>query len=371
MTCFDGYCCTRKRVIDTISENNLMDLNTILRFLVIISCISLIVRVLISRTNWGWLGVATGILGITLSCFLLIPEKSGIIGGILWLVFVLVPIIGLRQVNYFIYQEKFQHARKLASLLSWLHPADGWQKQPQFLRVLELTKTGELEAAERILTQSLQNPSYGFQDTAKAIRFRMGAQWEDCLNWFQTEISYEKLWQNSTLAIVYLRTLGEVGELNGLIWAVKSHQRQLQSLSGMTVNLARLYVFAFTGDVDAVKKLFVSTLKNYPRNKQKFWLATAEIAAGNQEVGQTILFNIENKDLTLERAIVSRLNQSVTQAESVLIPESEPIITALKKDLQEEINYGGAIRLAPTKANLTYSLMLLNSLVFLLEIYQG
>ena len=349
-----------------------MDLNTILRFLVIISCCSLIVRVLLSRSNWGWLAVAIGILSMMGVSLLFAPEKTGLIGLVLWLVFVLIPTLGLRQVNHWVYQEKFQQAQQLAFYLAWLHPGDGWQKQPQFLRALALTQKGEIEAAEALLNQYSKPPNYGFQYTAKAIRFRMEARWQDCFRWLQKEISHQQLWQNSTLATVYLRTLGEVGDLNGLIWAVKSYQDQLQYLgNGMTLNLARLYIFAFTGEIQEVQKLFASVLKVYPENIQKFWLATAEIAAGNPEIGQTILFNITDKDWALEAAIAARLNQPCPEAKLILKAESIRIIAALKQDLQEEVNYGGAIKITPTKANITYGLIVINILIFILEIQQG
>ncbi len=349
-----------------------MDLNTVLRLLVIISCCSLIARVVISRKNWGWLGVATGILTVTVVCLLIIPEQAGIIGGIFWLVFVLMPILGLRQVNYLIYQEKFKPARQLASFLSWLHPGDGWQEQPRFLRILELTKKGELERAQALLNQSFKKTNYGFQYTAKAIRFRIEARWEDYLYWLQTEISDQELWGNSTLATVYLRALGEVGDLNGLVWAAQTHQHQLRKLGGsLAINLARLYVFSFAGDVQSVKKLLNSLLKVYPQNVQDFWLATAEIASGNEETGQKILFNIQDKDIALEAAIASRLTQSCTEAKLVLTAESLRMIAAIQKNLQEEINYGGAIKLTPTKANTTYSLIVINILIFIWEINQG
>lgn len=349
-----------------------MDLNTILRVLVSISCGSLMIRVLISRRHWGWLGVALSILSIMGLCFWLVPDRAGLIGGIFWFVFVLLPILGLRQVNHFIEQEKFRQAQHLAFYLAWLHPADGWQKQPKFLRALALTQQGEIEKANAILNQDLKASRYGFQDTAQAMQFRLEARWQECLNWLQTEVAYEKIWRNSTLATVYLRTLGEVGDVNGLIWALKSHQQQLSHLgSAMTVHLARLYAFAFAGEVKQVQTLFASDLKVYSPAIKNFWVATAEMAAGNPETGSQILMGIQDKDLTLEAAIAARINEPCPEAQLTLTAESIRILAALQKRQQEERNYGGAIRLTPTQANLTYSLILVKILVFIWEIQAG
>ena len=316
-----------------------MDFNIILRLLVTVSCISLIVRVIASRRNWGWLGIAIGILMVMGISLLLIPNQSGIIGGILWLIFVLIPILGLRQVNLLIYQERFRQARQLASILSWLHPADGWRDQPRFLKILELTKKGETTTAETTLNQHFNNPRYSFRQTAKAIQFRSEARWEECLSWLRTNVSERVLWNHSTLVTIYLRALGEVGDINGLIWAVQS--KLLKDITSL--NIARLYVFAFAGEVKEVQKLFRSTLDFYPKNKQKFWLATAQIAAGNYQMGEQMLATINPQEVPLQNSIAYRLSHSLPEAKQVLTPESKEILKALKTDLQQEINYGGPI----------------------------
>ena len=349
-----------------------MDLNTILRLLVTISCFSLIVRVIVSRNHWGWLGVSIGILGVMGIALYWIPEQAGIIGGILWLILILIPLIGLRQVNRLVYQEQFQKARRLASILSWLHPADGWRERPRFLKVLELTKKGEIKTAKTQLSPYVRSPQHSFDYTAKALQFRLECRWEECLHWLQTDISHALLWQNSTLVTVYLRALGEVGDVNGLIWTVKSHQSQINRLGdSILINLARLYVFAFSGEVQEVKKLFASTLKIYPQNVQTFWLATAEMALGNQENGHRLLLSIQEKDVSLESAIAQRFSQPIPQADQILTVTSQRILHTIKQDLQQEINYGSAISITPTKAYFTYSLMVANVLVFLLEMQAG
>lgn len=349
-----------------------MDLNTILRWLVTISCFSLIIRVIVSRNNWGWLAVSTGILTVMGISLFFIPQQAGIIGGILWLVFVLIPILGLRQVNHLVYQERFPKARQLASLLSWLHPGDGWQEQPRFLRALELTQKGSKETAANLLKRYFRNSNHGFNYTAKALQFRMEADWDNCLNWLHTEVPESVLWKNSTLATIYLRTLGETGDVNGLIWAVQSHQGQLIKLGdSIPINLARLYVFAFSGAVHEVKKIFDSTLNFYPKSLQKFWMATAQMAAGDVETGRYFLSQILEKDLSLENAIIERNAFPVAEASKILTPESHQILKKINKELQQEINYGGAISLTPTKAYTTYTLMLINLLVFFIEIHQG
>ncbi len=349
-----------------------MDINEILPILVTISCTSLILRVLTSRQNWGWFWIANGILAVMGTFFWLLPEKAGLIGGVLWLTFVLIPILGLRQVNYWVYQESFRKARVLAALLSWLHPGDGWRDQPQFLRTLEFIKKGEIARAKTILDRRFQTSNYGFNYTAQALQFRMEANWEDCLNWIKNELSQAQVWQSPTIATIYLRSLGELGDLNGLIWTVKCHQSQLDRLGySIPLNLARLYVFSFAGDVQAVQKLFQFPLKIYSRKIQQFWLATAQITSGQEQFGKNILYYLQPQDIAFKAAISYRLSHNLPEANNTLTPESKQIINILKKELQQEINYGGAVSVTPTKAHLTYSLMIINVLVFVVEISQG
>ena len=349
-----------------------MDLNTVLHFLVTISCCSIGLRTLISRNNWGWLLVALGILIIMGTSHYFIPQQSGLIGGIFWLIFILIPIIGLGQVNRLVYQEHFGKARGIAIILSWLHPGDGWQKQPQFLKVLALIQKGEIETANTILNRDLNHPNYGFHHTAKALQFRIEANWNDCLSWLQKEIPDSVLWRSPTLATLYLRSLGEVGDLNGLVGIFQARQNQIKNLgSSIPINLARLYVFAFLGEVREVKKLLGSTLKVYPQNLQMFWLATAQMALGNRQEGENLLLKIREKDIALENAIVHRLSNRLAKVNQTLNPEYLPLINVIKTDLNQEINYGSAVSITPSKANLTYSLMLINVLVFILEITQG
>ncbi len=349
-----------------------MDINIVLLWLVTISCVSLSLRVLVSRRNWGWLVTATVILLVMGSIYSLVPSQAGIIGGILWLFFVLIPVIGLRQVNRLVYQERFQKARQIASVLSWLHPGDGWREQPKFLSSLELAKKGETDPPKHRLEKYFNRSSYGFELTAKAIQFRMETRWEDCLHWLRTEVSQSLLWENSNLVIVYLQALGEVGDINGLIWTVKAHQKQLEYLGdSVPINLARLYVFAFSGDVKAVKKVFQTSLNFYPENRQKFWLATAYFAQGKEEEGRNLLFSISEKDVSLENGINQRLTHPIPRAIDTLTAESVLILEKIKETFQQEINYKGAISITPTKAYTTYFIMAINIMIFMVAIPLG
>ena len=349
-----------------------MDINLILLWLVTISCVSLALRVLASRQNWGWLATTSLILGVMGGFYSLFPSQAGIIGGLLWFVLILIPVIGLRQVNHLVYQERFRKARQIASFLSWLHPGDGWWEQPNFLSALELAKQGEIDTAKSQFKYYFHRPQYGFEETAKAIQFRLEARWEEALSWLNQEVSPRLLWANSNLVLTYLQALGEVGSTNDLIWTVKSHQQQLKNLGdAVPINLARLYVFAFTGEVAFVKRILETTLNFYPENRQKFWLATAYLAQGEEEKGHNLLRTIPDKDVSLENAITQRLTASIPKKIDTLTAESLLILEKIKENFRQELNYKGAVNITPTQAHVTYGLMGINIVVFMTAIFLG
>ncbi len=50
-----------------------------------------------------------------------------------------------------------------------------------------------------------------------------------------------------------------------------------------------MYALAFCGQVDQVQKAFKGPLSFYPEPVRQFWLATAELAAGNDSARQQLL----------------------------------------------------------------------------------
>ncbi len=115
-----------------------MDLNHILLFLAVVSPLLVLAR------TWrpggiyrGWRPAAIIVLVITGLAWLLFRDKAGFIGGAVWFVFLFLPAVGLRKVTELAAQRRYQSARRLASLIFFVHPNTDLRDQIQLFRTLE------------------------------------------------------------------------------------------------------------------------------------------------------------------------------------------------------------------------------------------
>ncbi|PSO85201.1 MAG: rhomboid family intramembrane serine protease [Cyanobacteria bacterium QS_5_48_63] len=348
-----------------------MNFNTLLIWIVCLSCIPLLLSAALSRRNQGWIVVSGSILVIAAVMSLLSYGVAGWVSGSLWLIFLLLPLVGWKRVNRLINQERYRKARRLAAYLRWLHPADGWLEQPQFLRALEMGQRGEIAEAFHIL-QSYQTQNTSMGRSAIASLYRMEARWEELLAWMHNQRE-KAWWEDSKLVVNYLRALGETGDLNGLLWGLVRCERNLEK-TGNTValNSVRMFALAFCGQTEQVRRLFKEPLAMYSDEMRQFWLATAEMAAGNQAVARKQLLAVRDRsDFPLYNAITWRLYQPPANPARVLTPSSRQIFFRVMSDIKEEDRYSGAISLTFKKTYATYGLIGLNIVAFAFELSLG
>lgn len=345
-----------------------MDLNVILIQLVSFSCILLLLRA--SRLPRGWVIVSATILLVLAGAYYFTPAWAGFISGGLWVLLILLPIVGFAQVNRLVSQERYSQARGLALGLRWLHPADGLFEYPRLLHGLELAHQGRLEEATQIFDR------YGSAKTlmgrtAIALLYRISARWDELLIWVEQNFQ-QKVLSESTLAVYYLRALGETGNLEQLIQEVEEfEQRSPRRSDPVTLNLVRMFALAFGGQPEQVQQVFGDALATQPSNIQEFWLATAELAAGNESEAKKRLLNLSDRsDAVLRNAIVWRLSHSPTDPEQALSQISKQALSRIATDIQQESRYGGTAFLK-SKAYATYALITANVAVFAMEIWQG
>ena len=347
-----------------------MDLNHLLVWIVCFSCITFLIRVARSsiRNNRGWIIVATSIIAITIGMSSLNLAWSGIVACILWGIFLLLPMIGFSLVNKLVNQERYSKARKLSSRLRWLHPADGWLENPKLLKALEMGHRGEINEAEKILYSYQPNSPIGRH--AQVLLYSMKADWLGCIRWIHEEISEKILDKEPLLLVYYLRALGETGDLNGLLSKLDRAESILEKTGdAVKLNLVRMFALAFCGQSEQVWRLFDSSLAIYPEHIQTFWLATAQIAAGNHKFAREQLLALrERSNLVQSNAINWRLSQSPVNPEQELTNLSRGIITRLRTELKQEARYKNLIKFNQNKAQATTGLISLNLLFFAIEI---
>ncbi|WAL62692.1 rhomboid family intramembrane serine protease [Thermocoleostomius sinensis] len=346
-----------------------MSFNILLLQIVFFSCLFSLLRS--PRLPRGWLIVSSVILIILVVAYVVVPDRAGWISGGFWALFVATPLIGFARVNRLFYQERYRQARKLASRLRWLHPADGWLEYPDVLLGLELAQQDQLEAAKQVF-QRHSRVTNSTGRIATAFLYRMGAQWDELLTWIRCNWSEEKIFRDSTIALHYLRALGETGEVNELVRSLALFEQQFEKSSdAITLNVARLLVLAFCGQSQLVQQLLTGPLKIYSPEMRQFWLATADWAAGYERSSREALLTLQQHcDPSMYNAITWRLSHSLIPLQQ-LTAESRDTLTQLTQTIRQEARYGGRANGTSSKPYVTYGLIGLNSLIFALEMWWG
>ncbi|NEU74472.1 rhomboid family intramembrane serine protease [Hassallia byssoidea VB512170] len=351
-----------------------MDINNLLIWIVCLSCVTTTISAVRNsfHHNRGWIFVSTFIFVVTAVTSYLIPNLGGLVGGCFWVIFILIPNFANRKVNQLVAQQRYHQASKLAQFVSWLHPADGLREKPEMLRALDLGQQGAIAEALAILNR------YKTTDTptgrlAIVTLYQIDARWEEMLVWIQENLSEARLQKDSEMLLYYLRSLGETGDLNSLLHAWEYYERSIEQIPNLiTRNLARMFVLAFCGQIEQVKTLINGSLRIYSPTIQVFWLATANLAAGNELLGREQLLSIRNSnDIRYHGPIERRLSQPVVEAETILTDKSKQILSRIAAELLQEAKYSGKADLTQPKPNATYFIIGLNLFAFALEIQFG
>ncbi|WP_017307162.1 rhomboid family intramembrane serine protease [Spirulina subsalsa] len=350
-----------------------MTLNQILLWTVFLSCFSLMIRTLYSNQHRGWSLVSGSILGVTSGLFYLAPNLAGIIGGSLWAVFLLVPLVGFAKVNKLIYQERYRDARRLAAYLRWLHPADGWLEQPVILEALEMGQQGKMAQALKNL-HPYEKAETPIGRNATALLFLMRARWQELLQWIQHTIPESLLIQDPYLVTYYLRALGEMGDLNDLLWTIERYERHLRKQGQpIPLHLAWLFALAFCGQTEDVGCLLGSSLSTLSPKVKTFWRLTAQMATKPNHPVPSQLGQLRDDcpNTVLNHAIAWRSRHPLANPREVLTGASWEMLWRIKTEVRQEVRYGQPFLMTPRKAHATYILIALNCLVFSLEIHLG
>lgn len=351
-----------------------MDINNLLIWTVCLSCISTTIYAVRSsaNNNRGWIFISVFILSVTAITSYLMPNRGGLVGGCLWAILIVIPNIAIKKVNQFVAQQRYSQASRWAKFVSWLHPADGWLEQPQLLHALDLGQRGAIAEATTILNhyKTLSTPSGRYATTTL---YQMDGRWSEMLVWLQDNLSEGGLRKDIDMLLCYMRSLGETGDLNSLLQAWEYYERSIEKIpSVVTRNLARMIVLAFCGQIEQVTTLINGSLKVYSPTIQLFWLATANLAAGNEIHGREQLLSIrDNNDIKIRGAIERRLSQPAIEAETILTDKSKQILSRITAELNSETRYIGKANFKRRQPVATYLIIGLNLIAFGLEVQFG
>ena len=175
------------------------------------------------------------------------PSPSGFL-------FLLLPGLLGRRYNQLILAQRYAAARRLARLISCLHPSAVWRTQPEIVHGLELAQRGDIAGAEQIFTR-LQDATTQRGLAATMLLFRLRDQWREAVEW---QVANAAALSRHPLVLPHmLRARGEAGDLRGLIEMYDGNRQVIAKLAPVSSReYCRLMLFAFCGKPRAVGRMF-------------------------------------------------------------------------------------------------------------------
>lgn len=339
-----------------------MSLDVLIIQLVAFSCLVIIARAG-RRQSWAWIALA--ILAVLAIGLLLQAPWTAAVSGTLWVLAIVIPGQGLRYFNRLRLQEQYQQARNWARVLRWLHPLDGWWQFPAIMQAQAWAQAGDRDSALALLKryQTDLTPTGRWVTT---IVYQLEGRWADAVTWATRCLPERQLLQETGVLLLYLRALGETGELNQLVRLVDRCAQQRQRLgSPLALDFGRLYAFAFAGQPEPVAHLFKTSLKACSPQIQQFWQATAAWFAGNPSVAQPLFQALQGRsDISLQQAIATRLNLPYRSPQRTLTLASYEVLNRLRQEINQDEKYNLRQVVAFQQAPVTYTLVGLNVLIY-------
>ncbi len=311
----------------------------------VLSGFSALLLLIQPRQSSGWRIVAVAIIGcLAIGWGIPVLELFLTIAVLIWLVFLLLPIQGFAQVERLVRQEKYQLAARWMDYTRCLHPFDGWWEYPELLRGLALAQVGQLAAAHQIFQQQpTANTSIG--RLATILFHRLNGNWAGFVQWLQPQPPKSAVRQDPNVQLMYLRSLGELGQVNELLEALNACDRSLrQAGHPVFLNTARMYALAFCGQPESLAWLFQQQLRTIPADTQQFWQATAYQRSGNQPQATQIFQTLsQTASPGLKSAIADR--QTARSIQPPLTAAAQQSLAHLQAQVTQEV--GNPIQVRP------------------------
>jgi rhomboid protease GluP len=356
-----------------------MDLNTILVWLVGIGCAGVIWSGLRRRNRFS-MGRAmyAGItLALTLAIYFFRPDLGGLVGLGLFVLLIILPGWGMEWMWQAARAGRFTLVRLLRFWLQIMHPFLEWGDIAYQIQVEEYTCTGQLIQAQQLLQQQASGHTPAGVFAATRL-YQLNGDWPGANQWLDSNIDPDLYTQHHELVCLKLRALGEVGALNEMVAFFTQH-RQIYQQEPEGLGRALLMIMAFSGRPDTVTLLLEHNIPGLSTPAVKaLWQATAHMAAGDKATGRSILYDLpEINDVILQQSIQHRLQRGVSATAADLNPETKEKVNRLAERLSARPVPSSAAFPSPAASTaasrpvVTYLLIALNVLIFLVELSLG
>jgi rhomboid protease GluP len=321
-----------------------MDTNRILLILAGFSGVLVLARSLRSRT-WGFVGASLPVVLTAAAGAVFFVDTAGYIAAVIFGISVLLPLFGQRLLVRLLSRQRYGAAARFASVLRFLHPADGWWERPRLYHALDLGQKGRTDEASAVLSELDASGSMLARE-ARVHLLRMRGRWEDVVAWLEEQHQGPAASRDPSLLPLHLRALGEIGEISRLVLLYAESEPRLErgGLIGLS-NLCRLFVFAFTGRAERVTALFQGPLADYSSALQTFWRETAELTLAPDGPARAALSALlEKPDAALHVSVRRRLDHRLADPREALSPSAASVLTRIEQKREQEERYGPVAR---------------------------
>ena len=353
------------------------DINRFLLLVVCFSCVLVLVRFAGHSTkkklnHWVWISLI--ILAVVGTTYLLQPGVAGWVGAVFWFIFILLPGMASRYMQYLLCKQVYTQAVRVVRLLTLLQPFDNWKGVPEIVSAFGMIQSGDLGKAEEVVNRH-QDVNQLMDRVLQSFYLVSTGQFAEYLRWLDENFLGKNLEKYPELIPRYIQALGEVGRYKELV-TVFLQYREVLSSPALRRHLmsCRLFLFAFNGRIQEVKNLFLGPLKSSAPEFKAIWLATALQAAGYSDESRSH-FDKLRQSRSLPNRLLSekRIGSVFSGFGNGEINGFTDVLTEEGKEVAQLIRFGYPISFTRNKrsAYATYGILLLMAVVFLLEVLLG
>lgn len=318
----------------------------------------------------GWIPVS--VVGVILSAagLLLVPAQAGLSSLVFLILFGLIPESAFRQMQRWHDHSEYEKASRLARFMRWLHPSFGWRELDDMTTIARSKRDGRFEEAlELVQRYESADTIVGRRAAVEALYLR--SDWQGTRELLETELGASWLEHDRALLFDYLRALGETGDLNALVESFHRHLGALQGDHRLLVQ-SLLITLAFCGRRELAARLVRGGRGMLQGVVVQTWLATADLAAGDEEKGRAqFKALLDSPDARTRLTAERRLSAGSARAADVLNPVNEQTLAQLEEVVDELAKSNEMAERQSQRATATGLLIALNLMVFGLQLLAG
>jgi hypothetical protein len=284
------------------------------------------------KEGWkAWIGTCTGMIAGGIAAVFWVPQWSGYIVTIGFVLLVFAPGI-FNRLALRCSCGGYEWAAALCARVAWLlHPSRSQRFQLSFLSARALGSTEEKIAGYRALaSQSTPEQSAILNCWICITR----GDWEGVLSQLRNSDA-----RMSALKAFGIRALGELDRIDEMVASYASAE---SVLSVDNLRFSRLFVLAFSGRVDGVRRLLTRQLRFISSQDKAYWTLIASRAAGTQnDEARRVLASYASAtdDEGFRRRAERLLETAMTAAVPALSVESRATIAAIEDALWKKKQY--------------------------------